>query len=66
MYFNLDNPTTQGALQSWVIVTMRAQGRYSVDGDATTLGNGCTPPMDKSEVYDGYGVVIGPAPNANP
>lgn len=29
--------------QNWVIVSMLAQGRYSVDFDAAMLGNGCTP-----------------------
>ena len=28
--------------QNWVIVSMRAQGRYSVDFDAAWLGNGCS------------------------
>lgn len=29
--------------QNWVIVSMFAEGRFSVDFDATMLGNGCSP-----------------------
>jgi hypothetical protein len=29
--------------QNWVIISMFAEGRYSVDFDAVWLGNGCTP-----------------------
>lgn len=29
--------------QNWVIVSMFAEGRYSVDFDAASLGNGCSP-----------------------
>ena len=28
--------------QNWIVVHMRADGRYAVDYDATTLTNGCT------------------------
>jgi hypothetical protein len=31
------------ASQNWVIVSMFAEGRYSVDFDAASLGNGCSP-----------------------
>jgi hypothetical protein len=54
MYLNLDNAagvTTSSTSpysvarpsQNWVIVHLRADGRYAVDYDATTLSNGCTP-----------------------
>jgi hypothetical protein len=47
--------------QNWVVVSMTAEGRYSVDLDATALGNGCSPAA---------GLVpnepIGPAPNTSP
>jgi hypothetical protein len=53
MYLNLDNwaGATASALnpystvrpsQNWIVVHMRADGRYAVDYDATTLSNGCT------------------------
>jgi hypothetical protein len=34
--------TTNRASQNWVIVSMFAQGRFSVDFDAAHLGNGCS------------------------
>jgi hypothetical protein len=53
MYLNLDNRagasasssvySTSRPSQNWVIIHMRAEGRYGVDYDATTLTNGCTP-----------------------
>lgn len=55
MFLNLDNrvggvtASTSSAYstvrpsQNWVIVHMRAEGRYGVDSDATSLANGCTP-----------------------
>ncbi len=48
MYLNLDNRgtntySTARPSQNWVIVHMRAEGRYAVDYDATTMFNGCTP-----------------------
>jgi hypothetical protein len=33
------------ASQNWVIVSMFAEGRYSVDFDAAWLGNGCSAPV---------------------
>jgi hypothetical protein len=45
-YLNLHNPADpdQGfATQNWVVVSMRAEDRYSVDFDAAWLGNGCSP-----------------------
>jgi hypothetical protein len=66
MYFNLDNCTqdTFGS-QNWVVTSMRAEGQFSIDMDATILGNGCTPPIPTSEIQGGTHE-IGPAPNANP
>jgi hypothetical protein len=46
MYLNLHNPADpdQGfATQNWVINSLRAEGRFSVDFDAAWLGNGCSP-----------------------
>jgi len=51
MVLNLDNRTGTSAAsvyssprpsQNWVIVHMRAEGRYAVDFDATSLANGCS------------------------
>ena len=51
IYLNLDNQagyTTKAspyssarASQNWVVVRMKAEGRYGVDYDATALANGC-------------------------
>jgi hypothetical protein len=50
IYFNLDDHNaTNGAHQNWVVASMRAEGRYSVDMDAAVLGNGCSPATDVSE-----------------
>lgn len=67
-YFNLDaDAEDDEATQNWVLVSMRSQGQYSVDFEATALGNGCMPERGVSEatVGDG-GITIGPAPNENP
>ncbi len=53
MYLNLDNAAGATASssgpysmvrpsQNWVIVHLRAEGRYAVDYDATSINNGCT------------------------
>lgn len=53
MYLNLDNSAGATASasgpysmvrpsQNWVIVHLRAEGRYAVDYDATSISNGCT------------------------
>jgi hypothetical protein len=47
--------------QNWVVVSMFAEGRYSVDFDATMLANGCTPAPTFST-----SAPIGPGPNATP
>ena len=65
MYLNLDNCERDSwGSQNWVVFSMRAEGRYSVDVDAAALGNGCSPPAAISEVTTGS-AIIGPAPNAN-
>jgi len=52
MFLNLDNRmaaaqknpySTNRPSQNWILVHMRAEGRYGVDYDATALSNGCTP-----------------------
>jgi hypothetical protein len=45
---------TARASQNWVIVSMFAEGRFSVDFDAAWLGNGCSAPVP-------LGAQIGPA-----
>jgi hypothetical protein len=75
IYLNLDRcgllspaiaPCNDGIpTQAWVVTSMRAQERFSVDSDATPLGNGCSPAIGRSEVIVEGGVVIGPAPNSN-
>lgn len=71
MYLNLDNTDPEGAAspliasQNWVIVSMAAEGRFSVDFDAAWLGNGCTP-VTPVTAEDGSDPVIGPADNVNP
>jgi hypothetical protein len=47
--------------QAWVVTSMFAEGRYSVEMDATAIGNGCSPAPDVSSIMP-----IGPAPNPNP
>ncbi|HJQ36165.1 MAG TPA: hypothetical protein VKB93_03405 [Thermoanaerobaculia bacterium] len=64
MYLNLNNPNATGysfngvtgirPSQNWVIVSMFAQGRYSVDFDAAQLGNGCS------------ATVVAPSPEIGP
>jgi hypothetical protein len=68
LYLNLHNSATEtiGA-QAWVVASMRAEGRFSVDMDATALGNGCTPAITvPTEETSTSGDVIGPAENVNP
>jgi len=68
VYMNLDNDEADTiASQNWVVVSMRAEGRYSVDFDAAWLGNGCSPAAAESRVNAGPGgAIIGPAPNETP
>src|SRR5438067_3676852 len=73
MYFNLNNggstnysaarpgfainSTVVRPSQNWVIVSMFAEGRYSVDFDAAWLGNGCSAPVALTTTA---GAFIGP------
>jgi hypothetical protein len=67
VYLNLDNNASDGiASQNWVIVSMRAEGRYSVDFDAAWLANGCSAAFGSSEVTLANGIVIGPAVAEDP
>jgi hypothetical protein len=68
LYLNLHNSAAEtiGA-QAWVVASMRAEGRFSVDMDATALGNGCTPAITvETQVTSESGETIGPAENVNP
>ncbi|HKR62583.1 MAG TPA: hypothetical protein VJZ00_02530 [Thermoanaerobaculia bacterium] len=75
MYLNLDNgfdytqtpniPNANDASQNWVVVSMAADGRYSVDFDAAWLGNGCSPAAPVTN-EDGLAPAIGPAANITP
>ena len=68
MYLNLDGDSTTAttAEQAWVISSLRAEGRYSGDFDATAFGNGCSPRVPKSEIDQQPGAPIGPAQNTTP
>ena len=64
--FSTGTSTVRGVRQNqdWVIVSMFAEGRFSVDFDAAWLGNGCSP----SPIVTGPNTTnpIGPAPNVTP
>jgi hypothetical protein len=64
MYINLDGGESGDSVSSssWVVVSIRAQGRFSVDMDAAALGNGCSLEIPQSEITVGA-TVLGPAPN---
>lgn len=67
VYLNLDESMQDDlASQGWVVASMRAEERFSVDMDAYALGNGCTPQTPESRLLDPSNADIGPAPNANP
>jgi hypothetical protein len=51
--------------QDWVIVSLFAEGRYSVDFDAAWLGNGCSP-APAVTTNTTTPPVIGPSPNVTP
>jgi hypothetical protein len=51
--------------QNWVITSMSAEGRYSVDFDALSLGNGCSPAPAVSNANNGM-APIGPLPDNTP
>jgi len=66
MYLNLDDFESDTiARQNWVVVSMRAEGRFSGDMDAQALGNGCSAATAQSRAVGGT-VTIGPAPNTTP
>jgi hypothetical protein len=82
-YLNLHNPADPDddfATQNWVVVSMRAEDRYSVDFDAAWLGNGCSPVAPTTSYSDpslpavgtattptAAGAVLpGPRPDVNP
>ena len=67
IYLNLDDPNTPGAAsQAWVITSMRAEGRFSVDADTLAFGNGCSPAAGITEPSQPAGTPIGPSQNVNP
>jgi hypothetical protein len=75
IYLNLNNGAATGttnpynsvrASQNWTIVSMFAEGRYSVDFDAAWLGNGCSPAAPAPTTNVAGGNPIGPRPNNNP
>jgi len=60
IYFNLDDgDDSNGAQQAWVVASMSSQNRFSVQIDANALGNGCSAPVEATEVFGGS-EVIGP------
>lgn len=67
IYFNLHNERDAAvASQNWIVSSMRAEDRFSVDIDALALGNGCSPATAPSNASTSSGPAIGPAPNTNP
>lgn len=67
VYFNLDNDAAgQFASQNWIVTSMRSEGRWSADTPAYVLGNGCTPPLGRTEVTIANGPAIAPPGNINP
>ena len=63
IYMNLDNDQNDSRpSQNWVVTSMRAEGRYSVDMDAAALGNGCSAQTPDSEITTGNGILVGPRP----
>ena len=69
IYLNLRGASSIARpLQGWVVVSMRAEGRYSVDVDAAALGNGCSGAIGVTQFSHGGsdGVVPGPVPDVIP
>ena len=63
MYLNLDHSEdATWASSNWVVASLRAGDRFSVDLDAAALGNGCTPDTPISEITRATGIVVGPRP----
>jgi hypothetical protein len=61
MYLNLDAGLHgRTATQNWIVSSMRAQGRFSTDVDASALGNGCSAAAPATRFAE-----IAPAPNDN-
>lgn len=66
LYLNLAGDQPAELAQAWVVTSLRAEGRYSVDIDAAALGNGCSPRVATSEVTLPGGTTIGPLPSKTP
>jgi hypothetical protein len=65
IYLNLHNRLPNDlsvAGQSWVIASMRAEERFSVDVESAALGNGCSPAVRGGDNRP----IIAPAPNVTP
>ncbi len=66
LYFNADRPDDALAEQAWMITSMRAENRFSVDFNATGFGNGCSPPAlvaDPAAAGPNAHAPIAPSPN---
>ena len=61
-FFNLDAASNDlKVTQNWINVSMRAQGRFSVDFEAPALGNGCSNEQALSAAHGQSGsAIIGP------
>jgi hypothetical protein len=69
IYFNLHNERPGNiASQNWVVVSMRSEDRFSVDMDALSLGNGCSPvtAVSNANIKNNPAPAIGPAANVTP
>ena len=67
LYLNFDDAEADAiARQNWVVVSMRAEKRFSADIDAQALGNGCSAPTPRSNAMDPLGKPPGPAPDITP
>ena len=81
VYLNLHDLGSVGTDgQSWVVSSMRTEGRYSVDFDAAWLGNGCSPVVPVTSYSNAAlpavgnavtptpsgALLPGPAPDVNP
>jgi hypothetical protein len=67
MYLNLDDGLGDDvAAQNWIVISMRAEDRFSADTDAVSLGNGCSAAIPRSNANVKDAQPIGPAPNTTP
>ncbi|HVE70558.1 MAG TPA: hypothetical protein VNI54_04250 [Thermoanaerobaculia bacterium] len=67
MYLNLDPDWRDAsASMNWVLVSMRAQGRFSADMDAIAFGNGCSPAKRPVNASSTFGPPIAPSRDDNP